>query len=151
VVSPKSATKVEARKCGSFDSSLAAATSLRMTGSIYAVNFRLITKSRFITSTGVLKCFPQGLKPAISLIRCGTTEVVPFQNRVMKQLLVFFLAGAEHEIADGFARIFAFVEDQLHLLCDGHFDAMLAGEAERGVRGEHAFGDFAAKAREDFG
>jgi hypothetical protein len=33
--------------------------------------------------------FPQGLKPSIFLLRGGTAEAVPFQNRVMKQLLAF--------------------------------------------------------------
>ena len=60
-------------------------------------------------------------------------------------------AGAEHEGFDGFAGVFAFVEDQFHLLGDGHFDAVLAGQAEGGAGGEDAFGDFAAEAGEDFG
>ena len=42
-------------------------------------------------------------------------------------------------------------EDQFHLLGDGHLDAVLAGEAESGAGGEHAFGDFAAEAFEDLG
>ena len=63
-------------------------------------------------------------------------------------MLVF--AGAEHEGFDGFAGVFAFVEDQLHLLGDGHFDVVLAGEAEGGAGGRDAFGDFAAEAGEDF-
>ena len=63
-------------------------------------------------------------------------------------MLVF--AGAEHEVLDGFAGVFAFVEDQLHLLGDGHFDAVAAGEAESGAGGEDAFSDFAAEAFEDF-
>ncbi len=33
------------------------------------------------------EAFPQGLKPAIFLLRIGTAEAVPFQNQVMKQLL----------------------------------------------------------------
>ena len=44
---------------------------------------------------------------------------------------------------------FAFVEDGVHLLGDGHLDAVLAGEAESGVGGEHAFGDLAAHGGEN--
>jgi hypothetical protein len=65
------------------------------------------------------------------------------------QALCVRVAGAEHEVADGFAGVFAFVEDQLHLLGDGHFDAVLAGEAERGAGGEHAFSHFAAERIQD--
>ena len=50
-----------------------------------------------------------------------------FTNENERLLLVF--AGAQHEVADGFAGVFAFVEDQFHLLGDGHFDFSLAGEA----------------------
>jgi hypothetical protein len=49
-------------------------------------------------------------------------------------LLVF--AGAEHEGADGFAGVFAFVEDELHLSGDGHFDVVFPGHAESSVRAE---------------
>ncbi len=62
-----------------------------------------------------------------------------------EQSLALFFARAEHQGADGFAGVLAFVEDQLHLLGDGHFKAVLAGEAESGVRGEHAFSHFAAE------
>src|ERR1017187_3104309 len=40
--------------------------------------------------------------------------------------LVLILAGAEHQGFDRFVGILAFVEDQLHLLGNGHFDAVLA-------------------------
>ena len=64
------------------------------------------------------------------------------QNRVLAQKLcncagadlndlVFFFARSEHEGFDSFSWILAFVEDQLHLLGDGHLDFVLAGEAER--------------------
>ena len=59
-------------------------------------------------------------------------------------MLVF--AGAEHQFLDRFPGVFAFVEDQLHLLGDGHFDLVTACEAEGGAGGEHAFSDFAAEA-----
>jgi hypothetical protein len=59
----------------------------------------IFPRSCFITSAGELKCFPRGLKPAISLNRCGTTEVVPFQNRVMKQLLASCLRSSQHNAA----------------------------------------------------
>ena len=59
-------------------------------------------------------------------------------------------AGAEHELADGFAGIFSFIEDQFHLFGDRHFDAMAAGEAERGARGEDTFSDFSTEALKDF-
>ena len=60
------------------------------------------------------------------------------------------LAGAEHEGLDGFAGVFAFVEDELHLLGDGHFNRVTAGEAEGGAGGEDAFSDFSAEAFENF-
>jgi hypothetical protein len=59
--------------------------------------------------------------------------------------LYFVFAGAEHEGFDGFAGVLAFIEDQLHLLGDGHFYAMLAGEAEGGAGGQNAFGDLSAQ------
>ena len=62
---------------------------------------------------------------------------------------MFVLAGAEHEFSDGFAGILAVVEDQFHLLGDGHFDVVLAGEAEGGAGGADTFSDFAAEALED--
>ncbi len=65
--------------------------------------------------------------------------------------LVLVLPGAEHQVLDGFAGVFAFVEDELHLLGDGHFDVVLAGEAEGGAGGEDAFCDFAAQAFENLG
>ena len=45
------------------------------------------------------------------------------------------LAGAEHEVADGFAGVFALFEDEPHLFRDGHFDVVTAGEAEGGAAG----------------
>ena len=65
-------------------------------------------------------------------------------------VLVLVLAGAEHEGFDGFAGVFAFVEDELHLLGDGHFDRVTAGEAEGGTGGEDAFSYFAAEAGQHF-
>jgi hypothetical protein len=64
---------------------------------------------------------------------------------------MFVFAGAEHEVLDGFAGVFAFVEDQFHLLGDGHLDAVLVGEAEGGAGGQHAFSNFTAEGGEDFG
>jgi hypothetical protein len=63
---------------------------------------------------------------------------------------VLVLAGAEHEVLDGFSWVFALVEDQLHLLGDGHLDAAAAGEAEGGTGGEDAFSDFAAETFQNF-
>jgi hypothetical protein len=40
---------------------------------------------------GYCATIPQGQKPAIFLFHSGTAEAVPFQNRVMKQLLEFVL------------------------------------------------------------
>ena len=62
---------------------------------------------------------------------------------------MFVFAGTEHEVFDGFAGIFAFVEDELHLFGDGHFDVVDAGQAEGGARGEDAFSNFAAEGGED--
>ena len=45
-------------------------------------------------------------------------------------MLVLAFAGAEHQFANGFAWIFPVLENQLHLLGDGHFDAVLAGKAQ---------------------
>ena len=63
----------------------------------------------------------------------------------MQPVSVLFLAGPQHQRANGFAWVLALVQNQLHLLGDGHFDAVLAGEAERGACGEHAFGYFTAE------
>ena len=63
---------------------------------------------------------------------------------------MFAFTGAEHEILDGFAWVFAFVEDQLHLLGDGHLDLVPAGKAQRGAGGANTFCHFAAEAVEDF-
>ena len=67
-----------------------------------------------------------------------------------KWTLVFVSSGAKHEIFYGFAGVFAFVEDLLHLLGDGHFNIVLACEAEGGAGGEDAFSDFAAERGENF-
>ena len=67
----------------------------------------------------------------------------------MEKALVLVPGGAEHEGFDGFAGVFAFIEDLFHLFGDGHFDAVAAGEAECGAGGEDAFGDFAAERGED--
>jgi hypothetical protein len=40
---------------------------------------------------------------------------------------MLMLAGAKHEVLDGFPRVFAFFKNQFHLLRDGHFNAMVAG------------------------
>src|ERR1035438_9564685 len=71
-------------------------------------------------------------------------------GRQIKFLLLVF-AGAEHQVFDGFAGVFAFFEDELHLFGDGHFDFALAGEAEGGTGGAYTFSNFAAEAIEDFG
>ena len=64
---------------------------------------------------------------------------------------MFALAGAEHEFADGFAGVFSFFEDELHLFGDGHFDVALASEFECGAGGEDAFSNFSTEALEDLG
>src|ERR1700761_832761 len=46
------------------------------------------SRSYFTTSLAPWGAFPQRLKPAIFRPRSGTAKAVPFQNRVMKQLLV---------------------------------------------------------------
>ena len=66
-------------------------------------------------------------------------------------VLLFVFAGAEHEVLDGFAGVFALVEDELHLLGDGHLDVVAAGESEGGAGGEDAFRHFAAEALENIG
>ena len=53
-------------------------------------------------------------------------------------------------MSDSFAGVFALVEDELHLLRDGHFDVVAAGESEGGAGGEYAFGDFASEALKNF-
>ena len=63
----------------------------------------------------------------------------------MQPVSVLFLAGPQHQRANGFAWVLALVQDQFHLLGDGHFHAVLAGEAERGACGEHAFSHLAAE------
>jgi hypothetical protein len=45
------------------------------------------TSGCFTTGLERQAAFPQGLKPTILLLRIGTAKVMPFQNRVMKQLL----------------------------------------------------------------
>jgi hypothetical protein len=64
---------------------------------------------------------------------------------------MFIFAGAEHEVLDGFAGVFTLVEDELHLLGDGHFDVVAPGEAEGGAGSEDAFSDFSAEAIEYVG
>src|SRR5579862_3541798 len=61
------------------------------------------------------------------------------------------LAGAEHQVLDGFARILAFFEDEFHLFADGHLDAALAGESQGSAGGVYTLGDFAAQRCQDFG
>ncbi len=74
-------------------------------------------------------------------IRCGML--------VMDRLLI--ATGAGHEVADGFAGIFVVVEDGVHLLGDGHLDAVAGGETEGGGGAADAFGDFAVEAGDDLG
>ena len=38
---------------------------------------------------------PQGLKPAVLLVNCGTTEVVPFQGSFMQPVLVPVMEGED--------------------------------------------------------
>ena len=66
-------------------------------------------------------------------------------------LLALVLAPAwpKHEFADGFARIFPLLEDQFHLLGDGHFDVVFAGEAQCGAGGQHTFSHLSAQALKD--
>src|SRR5215831_9101570 len=64
---------------------------------------------------------------------------------------MFAFAGAEHQLADGFAGVLAFFENEFHLLCNGHLDAVLAGEFEGGAGGEDAFSYLSAETLEDFG
>ena len=58
---------------------------------------------------------------------------------------MFLFAGAKHEGADSFAGVFSFVEDEFHLLGDGHLNAVLAGEAKSGAGGKYAFSHLAVK------
>jgi hypothetical protein len=62
---------------------------------------------------------------------------------------MFVFSGAEHEVLDGFAGVFALVEDELHLLGDGHFDIVPAGEAKSGAGGKDTFSNFAAERGKD--
>jgi len=59
--------------------------------------------------------------------------------------LNLFFAGAQHQLFDGFARIFALIQDQFHLLGDGHFNAVLPGESKCGARGKNTLRNFAAQ------
>jgi len=68
-----------------------------------------------------------------------------------RRRLALFSSGAQHKGADGFAGVLAFIEDQLHLPGDGHFNAVLAGKAESGVRGVHALSNFAAERAKNLG
>jgi hypothetical protein len=47
-----------------------------------------LIRSYFVTGLELRAAFPQGLKPAIFLLLGGRAEYRPFQNRVMKQLLL---------------------------------------------------------------
>ena len=49
------------------------------------------------------------------------------KSRRDRHTLELVFSRPQHKVFDGFARVFAFVEDQLHLLGDGHFDVVLAG------------------------
>ncbi len=68
-----------------------------------------------------------------------------------RPILVLVLAGAQHQVLDGFARVFAVFEDELHLLGDRHLDAVLAREPERGAAGADTFRNFAAKRGQNLG
>lgn len=70
----------------------------------------------------------------------GFAAEINFLNR-----LVLVLAGAEHQVPQGFAGVLALLEDELHLLGDGHLYSVLAGEAQRGAGGEDAFGYVSAE------
>ena len=87
----------------------------------------------------------------LRIIAAGGRFLLIFGGRCRKdgQSLVLLPPRPQHEVFDGFAGVFAFVEDQLHLLGDGHFDPVQAGQAEHGARGEDAFSDLAAQAVED--
>jgi hypothetical protein len=50
-------------------------------------------RSYFITGLEFGAAFPQGLKPAIFLLPGGMAEAMPFQNRVMKRLLLVVSAS----------------------------------------------------------
>ena len=65
--------------------------------------------------------------------------------------MLFVPAGAGHKFADGFFGFLATVEDCVHLLGDGHLDAVAGCEAECGGGAANAFGDLTVKAGEDFG
>jgi hypothetical protein len=56
----------------------------------HTLGFRPVEFPRTWFITGLMRRgpFPQGLKPAIFLLHIGTAEAVPFQNQVMKQLLI---------------------------------------------------------------
>ena len=43
--------------------------------------------------------------------------------------LVLVLTGPEHQVLDRFSRVLALVENQLHLLGDGHLDAVPSRQA----------------------
>src|SRR6202035_4993747 len=58
---------------------------------------------------------------------------------------VLVLAGAQHQVLDGLAWVFAVFENQLHLLRNGHLDAMLAGQTESGACSVDAFRNLAAQ------
>ena len=72
---------------------------------------------------------PQGLKPAIFLLRGGTAEAVPFQDRVMKQLLRF--GGFELRVDLG---------HDLKGVGDIDYVGFSAGPAAVGVEGDCASG-----------
>ena len=59
-------------------------------------------------------------------------------------MLVF--AGTKHQSLDCFAWVLAFIEDQLHLLGNRHFNAMMPCKAQCGAGGQNALRHFAAEA-----
>ncbi len=75
----------------------------------------------------------------------------PYSMSNVRRLESLLLAGerAVHEFAEGAARVFRFVEDFVHLVNDGHFDAVAKRELMRGAAGGNAFGDH-GHAGEDF-
>src|ERR1700731_2702308 len=63
----------------------------------------------------------------------------------------FALAGAGHQFINCFARGFAFMQDEVHLLSDGHLDAASPRQPDRRRGRKDSFGDHAMHSGQNLG
>ena len=70
------------------------------------------------------------------------SQLIPVQAR-------FALSATAHQVANRSAGFFSIVQYGIHLLADRHFNGMRSGQTNRGIRGQHAFGNHAMHSGND--